>query len=172
VLGSSDYGAQLAAHLPYAFAYFFMDGQGVRPRCTCTARATGRAARHPEPKATICIWALAAETSAEAAHHALSRERWRVDRKSWPAGPLAAARRHRARGFAPDEWPTVDAMRASRSSATPRKWPTRCGPSPPHCNSDHLVVNTWAYDPAVRRRSYALIAREFGLDTNLARSAA
>ena len=31
VLGSSDYGAQLAAHLglPYAFAYFFMDGQGV-----------------------------------------------------------------------------------------------------------------------------------------------
>ncbi|HEV7913651.1 MAG TPA: MsnO8 family LLM class oxidoreductase, partial [Albitalea sp.] len=31
VLGSSDYGAQLAAHfgLPYAFAYFFTDGQGA-----------------------------------------------------------------------------------------------------------------------------------------------
>src|SRR4051812_7583127 len=31
ILGSSDYGAQLAAHfgLPYAFAYFFSDGRGV-----------------------------------------------------------------------------------------------------------------------------------------------
>ena len=31
ILGSSDYGAQLAAHfgLPYAFAYFFSDGHGV-----------------------------------------------------------------------------------------------------------------------------------------------
>ena len=27
---------------------------------------------------------------------------------------------------------------------------------------DELVVNTWAHDPAVRRRSYALLAREFG----------
>ena len=31
ILGSSDYGAQLAAHfgLPYAFAYFFSEGRGV-----------------------------------------------------------------------------------------------------------------------------------------------
>jgi hypothetical protein len=31
MLGSSDYGAQLAAHLglPYAFAYFITDGQGL-----------------------------------------------------------------------------------------------------------------------------------------------
>ncbi|HEY8709849.1 MAG TPA: MsnO8 family LLM class oxidoreductase, partial [Burkholderiaceae bacterium] len=31
ILGSSNYGAQLAAHfgLPYAYAYFFVDGQGA-----------------------------------------------------------------------------------------------------------------------------------------------
>jgi hypothetical protein len=28
---------------------------------------------------------------------------------------------------------------------------------------DHLVVNTWAHDPAVRRRSYALLAQAFGM---------
>jgi alkanesulfonate monooxygenase SsuD/methylene tetrahydromethanopterin reductase-like flavin-dependent oxidoreductase (luciferase family) len=33
---------------------------------------------------------------------------------------------------------------------------------------DHLVVNTWAHDPAVRRHSYALLAREFGLEGNRA----
>jgi hypothetical protein len=33
---------------------------------------------------------------------------------------------------------------------------------------DHLVVNTWAHDPTVRRHSYALLAREFGLDNSTA----
>ena len=28
---------------------------------------------------------------------------------------------------------------------------------------DEIVINTWAHDPAVRRTSYSLIAREFGL---------
>jgi alkanesulfonate monooxygenase SsuD/methylene tetrahydromethanopterin reductase-like flavin-dependent oxidoreductase (luciferase family) len=28
---------------------------------------------------------------------------------------------------------------------------------------DEIVINTWAYAPEVRRRSYALLAREFGL---------
>jgi hypothetical protein len=28
---------------------------------------------------------------------------------------------------------------------------------------DELVINTWTHDPAVRRHSYALLAREFGL---------
>jgi alkanesulfonate monooxygenase SsuD/methylene tetrahydromethanopterin reductase-like flavin-dependent oxidoreductase (luciferase family) len=28
---------------------------------------------------------------------------------------------------------------------------------------DEIVVNTWAHDPQVRRRSYALLAREFEL---------
>ena len=28
---------------------------------------------------------------------------------------------------------------------------------------DELVVNTWAHDPVVRRKSYALLAAEFGL---------
>jgi hypothetical protein len=28
---------------------------------------------------------------------------------------------------------------------------------------DEIVINTWAHDPAVRRTSYALIAKEFGL---------
>ena len=26
---------------------------------------------------------------------------------------------------------------------------------------DEIVINTWAHDPAVRRHSYALLAREF-----------
>jgi alkanesulfonate monooxygenase SsuD/methylene tetrahydromethanopterin reductase-like flavin-dependent oxidoreductase (luciferase family) len=31
---------------------------------------------------------------------------------------------------------------------------------------DHLVVNTWTHDPAVRRHSYALLAQAFDLQAS------
>lgn len=174
MLGSSDYGAQLAAHLglPYAFAYFFMDGQGVETALHLYRTRYRPSPRHPEPQATICIWALAADTSAEAAHHALSRERWRVDRNRGRPGPLQPPDEIAARGFAPDEWPTVDAMRRKSFVGSAAEVAEKMRATAAALQLDHLVVNTWAYDPAVRRRSYALIAREFGLGAAPVRSAA
>src|SRR5207344_3083451 len=60
ILGSSDYGARLAAHfgLPYAFAYFFSDGQGVDEALMLYRRNYRPSARYPQPVATICVWAL------------------------------------------------------------------------------------------------------------------
>ncbi len=53
ILGSSDYGAQLAAHfgLPYAFAYFFSDGQGVERALQLYRENYRPSERHPEPQA-------------------------------------------------------------------------------------------------------------------------
>jgi luciferase family oxidoreductase group 1 len=83
ILGSSDYGAQLAAHfgLPYAFAYFFTDGQGVEQAFALYRRGYRPSERHPEPRATICVWALAADTEQEARRLAASREHARVQRE-------------------------------------------------------------------------------------------
>ena len=52
ILGSSDYGAQLAAHqgLPYAFAYFFMDGQGVEQALQLYHSLYRASARHAQPR--------------------------------------------------------------------------------------------------------------------------
>ena len=49
MLGSSDYGAQVAAHfgLPYAFAWFFTEGTGGEQALTSTAAATVRARATP-----------------------------------------------------------------------------------------------------------------------------
>ena len=51
VLGSSDYGARLAAHLglPYAFAYFFTDGQGCEEALSLYRALYRPSARHPQP---------------------------------------------------------------------------------------------------------------------------
>src|SRR5208282_4564348 len=68
ILGSSAYGAQLAAHfgLPYAFAYFFSDGAGVEEALALYRRNYRPSERYPTAHATICVWALAADTPSEA----------------------------------------------------------------------------------------------------------
>ena len=165
VLGSSDYGAQLAAHLglPYAFAYFFMDGQGVDEALHLYRRLYKPSARHPQPQATICVWALVADSDDEAQHLALSRDRWRLDRARGIFGALQAPDDIAARGFADAELQMLQPMRARAfvgSAATVgRKLRALAG----ELQLDEIVINTWAHDPEVRRRSYALLAREFRL---------
>ena len=165
VLGSSDYGAQLAAHLglPYAFAYFFMDGQGVEQALALYRSLYRPSARHPQPQATICVWALAAPTGEEARWHALSRERWRIDRQRGVLGPLQAPQAIAERGFAPEDLPAVEALRARAFVGTAPEVGARLRALAGELQLDELVVNTWAHDPAARRTSYRLIAEEFGL---------
>ena len=165
ILGSSDYGAQLAAYLglPYAFAYFFMDGQGVEQALDLYRRQYRPSARHPEPQPTICVWALAADSAAEARHHALSRERWRLDRQRGVLGPLQAPDVLAARGYTAAEKAEVDALRRRSLVGSIDQVATGMRQLAAALGLQHLVVNTWAHDPAARRQSYALLAREFSL---------
>ena len=162
VLGSSDYGAQLAAHfgLPYAFAYFFMDGQGVEQALRLYRELYRPSERHPTPQPTICVWALAADTEEEARHHALSRERWRVDRARGVLGPLQPPDAVAARGFTEVEMATtVDAMRRKALVGTGEQVAAMLQQLADQLQLGEIVINTWAHDPAVRRRSYTLIAQ-------------
>ena len=165
ILGSSDYGAQLAAHfgLPYAFAYFFTDGQGVEQALMLYRQLYRPSERHPRPQATICVWALADETRAEAQHHALSRDRWRVDRARGIFGPLQSPDAIAARGFNAAEMETIESMRAKGFVGTGPEVADGLRALARRLELDELVINTWAHEPAARRRSYALLAREFGL---------
>jgi luciferase family oxidoreductase group 1 len=165
VLGSSDYGAQLAAHLglPYAFAYFFTDGQGVEQALELYRTLYKPSERHPLPQPTICVWALAADTEAQARHHALSRDRWRVDRMRGMLGPLRAPDDIAARGFSAEERPTVDSAQRKALVGTAQQVGTKLRALAASLGLEELVVNTWAHDPAVRRHSYALLADELDL---------
>jgi len=165
VLGSSDYGARLAAQfgLPYAYAYFFVDGQGVEQALDLYRQLYQPSPRHPEPQATICVWALAADTEAEALHQALSRERWRVDRGRGVLGPLQSPDTVAARGFTEQEMQVVGPMRERAFVGTAEQVATKLKRLAEELSLDELVINTWAHDPKVRRTSYTLLSRAFGL---------
>ena len=80
MLGSSDYGAQLAAHLglPYAFAYFITDGQGADEALQIYRESFRPSAALAKPAAALCVWALAADTDEEALRLFESRARWKM----------------------------------------------------------------------------------------------
>jgi luciferase family oxidoreductase group 1 len=163
ILGSSDYGAQLAAHLslPYAFAYFFMDGQGVEQALGLYRQLYQASERHPKPQPTICVWALAADTEAEARHHALSRERWRLDRQRGVLGPLQTPDAVAAAGFNADELAAVEPLRRRALVGTAEQVAQGLRRLADELGLAEIVINTWAHDPAVRRHSYALLAQQF-----------
>jgi luciferase family oxidoreductase group 1 len=164
MLGSSDYGAQLAAHLglPYAFAYFFMDGQGVEQALALYRELYRPSDRHPKPHATICIWALVAHTDAEAQHQALSRDRWRLDRQLGRLGPLRWPDQIAAQGFTEAETAQLAPMRRRAFVGTAAKVGAQLRALASELQLDELVVNTWACDEGVRRLSYQLLANELG----------
>ena len=162
VLGSSDYGAQLAAHfgLPYAFAYFFMDGQGVEEALQLYRQLYKPSDRHPKPQPTICIWALVADDAADARHHARSRERWRIDRQRGALGPLQSPDQI---AFTAEEDAQLAGMRRRAFVGSAPEVAGRIRDLAAELGLAEIVVNTWAHDPDVRRQSYALLAREFDL---------
>ena len=166
ILGSSDYGAQLAAHfgLPYAFAYFFTDGQGAEEAIDLYRSLYKPSERHPLPQPTICVWTLAADTHETAQHHALSRERWRLDRQRGQLGPLQRPDDIAARGYSADELPAVEATRRKALVGSAEMVATQLRALASRFGLNEIVINTWAHEPEVRRHSYALLAREFNLN--------
>lgn len=170
ILGSSDYGAQLAAHfgLPYAFAYFFTDGEGAEQALELYRSLYRPSERHPTPQATVCVWALAADSEAEASRQAASRERWRLDRARGVFGALQPPEAVVERGFSNAEMPEVEQMRAKAFVGTGGQVAGKLNSLAQALQLDEVVINTWAHDPAVRRRSYALLAEQFQLRSDRA----
>ncbi len=165
ILGSSGYGAQLAAHfgLPYAFAYFFSDGAGVDEALGLYRRNYRPSERYPKPCATICVWALAAETAREAQRLLTAREHWRVGFEKGLRLPLASPEQAAAYPYTPEEQAMIDKLRAAALVGTAGQVADRLHELALRLQLEEIVINTWTFDPEARRHSYALLARAFGL---------
>ena len=165
ILGSSDYGAQLAAHfgLPYAFAYFFSEGRGVEEALALYRRNYRPSVRHPRPQATICVWALAADTEAEARRLLKTREFWRVGFERGIRKPLVTPEFAAAYPYAEAELATIEALRRKAIVGTADAVATRLGELAQRLELEELVVVTWTHDAAARHRSYELLAAACGL---------
>ena len=165
MLGSSDYGAQVAAHfgLPYAFAWFFTDGQGAAQALDIYRKLYQPSARHPAPHTALCVWALAADTEEEAQFHFSSRARFRLLRDRGIFAPLEPPEAALAYPYTEPEVARIAEFRKQAFVGSAAQVAERIADLAKRLDVQEMAVVTWATDEAVRHTSYRLLAEALGV---------
>jgi luciferase family oxidoreductase group 1 len=164
ILGSSDYGAQLAAHLglAYAYAHFITDGLGLEQALELYRQHYKPSKDQPSPKPLVCVWALCANTEEEAHFQFASRARWKLDRQLGRIGPMLRPEDAMAT-FTDTEKTQVKALASKAFIGEPAQVASKLNDFASRLDLDELVLITWAHDHQVQRNSYALLAKQMGL---------
>jgi luciferase family oxidoreductase group 1 len=165
ILGSSDYGAQVAAHfgLPYAFAWFFTEGVGGIEALRLYRENYEPSERYPAPHSALCIWALAADSDEEAQHHFTSRARFRLYRDRGIFLPLEAPETVAAHDYSESEQARMAEYRRTAIVGSGKSVAERIKELAALTAVDEIAIVTWAWDEAARVKSYRLIAEAMGL---------
>ena len=165
MLGTSDYGAQVAAHfgLPYCFAHFITDGAGVHRAFNLYREHYQPSGRHPAPLTSVCVWALAAETDADAERLFWPRAYWKLMRGRGGFAPLPTPEDAGAHPYTDSDRKFIDDLRAHALVGSATKVGDMIRAIAETEQADEVVILSWAHDVNDRRRSYELLATEFGL---------
>jgi luciferase family oxidoreductase group 1 len=165
ILGSSDYGAQVAAYfgLPFCFAHFISDGSGAAQAFAVYREGYRPSADNPTPHAAVCVWGMAAETHAEAAHLFRSREMWRLNRDRGIFSALVSPEQAAAHTCSESDLARIERLRARSFYGTPDVVGAKLRALAAEHGVEEIAILTTLHDPQARRRSYSLLANEFGL---------
>ena len=162
ILGSSDYGAQVAAHfgLPYCYAWFFSD-HGMGERAIAVYKKAYRpSARHPAPRCGLCVAAIAAPTTEEAQYHLTPRVLNRIRRDRGQLGPLLSPE-DAAKELAAEDQARIARIRRDSFAGTGPEVMARIVELKEQVGVDEMAVVTWCYDEEARRQSYSELAKVF-----------
>ena len=173
ILGSSSYGAQVAAHfgLPHCFAWFISDGHGAAQALDIHRTGYRPSARHPEPLGAVCIWAITAQTQAEAERLFSSRALARIWRDRGVFAPLPSPAEAAAYSYSNAEKLKLERLREDSIWGTPDIVAGKLAALAEELKVEDVVVLSTAHDPEARRRSYTLLAQEFGMSEKTALAA-
>jgi luciferase family oxidoreductase group 1 len=168
ILGSSDYGAQVAAYfgLPYCFAHFISDQgseqaldvyrEGFQPHA-------GQAGRLAKPHAALAVFALTADTEAEAWRVFQSRALARLMRDKGQYVPLPSIEEAEAYPYSDHERAHIERMKAKALVGAPEQVKAKLEALAARHGAAEIAVLTATFEPAARLRSYQLLAEVFGL---------
>ncbi|WP_237216519.1 LLM class flavin-dependent oxidoreductase [Falsiroseomonas oryziterrae] len=163
ILGSSDFGAQLAAYfgLPYCFAHFITDGRGSEEAMAIyrdgfrPQQAPGRLAA---PHGALAVFALTAGTEAEAWRLFKSRELWRLSRDRGVYPPLPSVEEAEAYAYSAEEQAKVERMRQRAIVGAPEQVLAKLRDVAAAHGAAEVAVLTPCHDPAARQASFRLLA--------------
>lgn len=168
ILGSSDFGAQVAAYfgLPYCFAHFISQHgsrqamevyrQGFRPHPDTPGRLAA-------PHGALGVFALTADTEEEAWRLYQSRALFRLRRDRGIFAPLPSVEEAEAHPWTEAERAHVESQRGSLLVGAPEQVKAKLEAMAEAHGASEFAILSPCHDPAARRRSYQLLAEAFGL---------
>jgi len=165
LLGSSGESASLAAHygLAFSFAHFITPAGGERAIAGYREHFKPSAI-YPKPHATTCVFVICAETEVEAERQVRSRDLWRLRLDAGRLDPYPSVAEAEAHDYTNAERARVGGNRAHSIFGTPPQVKARLEAIAREYGVDELMILTITHDPAVRLRSYELLAEAFGLE--------
>jgi luciferase family oxidoreductase group 1 len=159
VLGSSDYGAQVAAHfgLPYVFAHFITDGVGAKEALDLYFDNFKPSKYLAKPKAIICAWSLTADTEENSMYAFRSRARWKLDRNKGLLGAMQDPK-FALDNLSAQELNVFDRMCEKALIGNPAQVINKLNNLCDDLNIEEVAVITWAHDFQTRLDSYQHLA--------------
>jgi luciferase family oxidoreductase group 1 len=165
MLGSSGEGAAIAAHFgtAFSFAHFISDEGGVAAVHDYLARF--RPGVLDGPRAAVAVFALAADTEADALRLAKSRHLWIVRLYTGRPGAFPSVEEAESHPYTAQEVAIVEHARRRTIVGTPEQVRERLLALAREYRAEELMVVTITHDFKARLRSYQLLAEAFGLPT-------
>jgi luciferase family oxidoreductase group 1 len=164
LLGSSGFGAQLAAMVGagFAFAHQFAEHDAAAAMLAYREQFKPSALRK-EPYAILACAVVCADSDAEAERLAATLDLNFVRRSRGEYLPLASPEAALAHCYSPAERGLIARNRARLFVGATSTVRERLKPLIAATRADELMVTTMVYDHGARRRSYELIAEVFGM---------
>lgn len=162
LLGSSDYSAQLAAHIgaAFSFAHHFAQFDAVEAMRLYRDNFKPSPA-HAKPYAILATHVVCADTDAEAEHLAKTVDLNAVRRAKGEHQPLASPEEAAAYDYSPLDQARIAQNRGKVAVGSPRTVLQKLAPLIDATKAGELMITSMIYDHAARKRSFELLAKAF-----------
>jgi luciferase family oxidoreductase group 1 len=171
LLGSSDYGAKVAAEMGVGFAFaghFSPDPPDFAMRAYRTGFSTNGVL--DKPHAILALSVYCADTEEAARRMASSMLLSFVQIRTGRPGRMPSPGEAMAHVFTPEEQTIVAFYKKLQIVGTPEQVRARIEDVAKRTGADEVMIATHAYDSAARVRSYELVAQAFGLPETITTS--
>jgi luciferase family oxidoreductase group 1 len=164
LLGSSDQSAVLAARYGTAFAFaHFINSDGFAEVVQFYRQGFRPSPLLDGPRAGLAVFAIAADTEAEAHRLARSRDLFVAQLYTGRTGPYPSVQEAEAYAYSDHERAIVRGARRRSIVGTPEQVRDHLQGLGREAGADELIVLTITHDFAARVRSYELLAEAFRL---------
>jgi luciferase family oxidoreductase group 1 len=165
MLGSSTYGAQVAAALglPFCYAYHFAVSSDVESALHLYRTGFKPSPQFPLPHVMVSASVIAAETTEEAAYLAGPSRIMALSLRTGRLGPIVSPEQAAAVELSDLDRAMLDSLPGTQYAGTAEEVVDSLDALVERTGADELILAGTVYDPATRQDSLARIAKVWGL---------